>query len=405
MPPFEQQCLVSRGMALLIVSVVLTYCACNGPEQRADLHETVRFATFNASLNRRSAGTLIEDLKTPDHEQARKIAEIIQRVRPDVILINEFDYDPDGVAARLFQENYLGVSQNGQRPLEYPYRFLAPVNTGIPSGFDLDNDGKSDGPADAFGFGKFPGQYGMVVYSMYPLDRDRVRTFQSFQWKDMPDAMLPIDPVDGEPYFNNEKLQALRLSSKSHWDILLDVEGQEIHFLVCHPTPPVFDGPEDRNGRRNHDEIRLFADYVDPTRSGYIYDDQGNRGGLAAGTHFVIAGDMNADPLDGDSVAGAALQLTRHPLIHVRSAPKRVGWNQATFSDAHANANHKSDPAHDTADFGRNGNLRVDYLLPSRNLVVSASGIFWPSNGEEGSELLVASDHRLVWLDINGSWR
>jgi hypothetical protein len=72
--------------------------------------ETVRFATFNASLNRNAAGQLIGDLTTPNNEQARTVAEIIQRVRPDVLLINEFDFDdlgPGGasVAARLFRQS------------------------------------------------------------------------------------------------------------------------------------------------------------------------------------------------------------------------------------------------------------------------------------------------------------
>ncbi len=77
----------------------------------------VRFATFNPSLNRFNAGDLINDLFTPNNAQARAVAEIIQRTRPDVLLINEFDFDPNGTAAVLFQENYLGVSQNGAEPI------------------------------------------------------------------------------------------------------------------------------------------------------------------------------------------------------------------------------------------------------------------------------------------------
>ena len=47
--------------------------------------------------------------------------------------------------------------------------------------------------------------------------------------------------------------------------------AETVHFLVSHPTPPVFDGPEDRNGPRNYDEIRFWADYS-PRTGGYIYD-------------------------------------------------------------------------------------------------------------------------------------
>ncbi len=225
---------------------------------------SARFATFNASLNRAVEGELVADLSTPDDVQAQAVAEVIQRVRPDVLLINEFDFDAEGLAARLFQQNYLSVGHNGARPIAYRYRFVAPSNTGIPSGFDLDNNGAVGGPNDAFGFGAYPGQFGMAVYSRYPILRHHVRTFQHFLWKDMPGALLPDDPATPAPadWYSAEELAVFRLSSKSHWDVPVLVGGKVIHTLVSHPTPPVFDGPEDRNGTRNHDEIRLWADYV-----------------------------------------------------------------------------------------------------------------------------------------------
>ena len=46
--------------------------------------EKIRFATFNTSLNRPAAGELRDELKEGTSEQARKVAEILQRVRPDV---------------------------------------------------------------------------------------------------------------------------------------------------------------------------------------------------------------------------------------------------------------------------------------------------------------------------------
>jgi Endonuclease/Exonuclease/phosphatase family/Divergent InlB B-repeat domain len=152
----------------------------------------IRFATFNASLNRNSAGQLESDLSAPDNLQAQTVAEIIQRTRPDVLLINEFDFVENGLAARLFQDNYLSVSQNGAKPIEYEYFFVAPSNTGIPSGFDLNNNGSVGGPDDAFGFRSFPGQFGMVVYSRYPISYDDIRTFQLFLWKDMPGHCYPM---------------------------------------------------------------------------------------------------------------------------------------------------------------------------------------------------------------------
>jgi hypothetical protein len=371
---------------------------------------SARFATFNASLNRAAAGELVADLSTPDDVQAQAVAEVIQRVRPDVLLINEFDFDAAGSAARLFQRNYLSVGRNGARPISYRYRFVAPSNTGIPSGFDLDNNGIVGGPNDAFGFGAYPGQFGMAVFSRYPILRHRVRTFQLFLWKDMPGALLPDDPATPAPadWYSPAELAVFRLSSKSHWDLPVLIGGRVIHALVSHPTPPVFDGPEDRNGTRNHDEIRLWSDYVLSSRSGYIYDDQGRQGGLKPGARFVIMGDQNADPLDGDSVAGAAQQLLDNPRVNTSLTPTSPGGPEQAALQGGANLTHRGDPAFDTADFvdvPGPGNLRVDYVLPSRNLRMLAGAVFWPASSDPLFRLVgvfpfPTSDHRLVWVDV-----
>jgi hypothetical protein len=371
---------------------------------------SARFATFNASLNRAADGELVADLSTPDDVQAQAVAEVIQRVRPDVLLINEFDFDAEGLAARLFQRNYLSVGHNGARPISYLYRFVAPSNTGIPSGFDLDNNGSVGGPNDAFGFGGFPGQFGMAVFSRYPILRDDIRTFQRFLWKDMPGALLPDDPATpaAADWYSPEELAVFRLSSKSHWDLPVLVDGKVIHTLVSHPTPPVFDGPEDRNGTRNHDEIRLWSDYVLPSRSSYIYDDQGERGGLKPGARFVIMGDQNSDPLDGDSVPGAAQQLLENPRVNATRTPASPGGPEQAALQGGANLTQRGDPAFDTADFldvPGPGNLRADYVLPSKNLRILDGAVFWPLSTDPlfrlvGTFPFPTSDHRLVWVDV-----
>lgn len=379
----------------------------------------VRFATYNLSLNRPAQGMLREHLASPGvddvyRRQARNVAEVIQRAQPDVVLINEFDYDPE--AARLFAENFLAVSQNGAPAQDYPYRFIAPSNTGIASGFDLNNNGVIDTTPgdnsygdDSLGFGWFPGQYGMVVYSKYPIDLESVRTFQLFKWRDMPGNLMPV------PFYSPEEQAILRLSSKSHWDVPIDVGEKTVHFLVSHPTPPVFDGPEDRNGRRNHDEIRFWADYVTPAKSSYIYDDEGQRDGLKPGESFVIAGDQNSDPLDGDSIPGAIQQLTEHPLVNTQVTPASAGAVEATALQGGANLTHRSDPRFDTADFSdaAPGNLHADYVLPRKNLKIADAGVFWPVLADPLSRLtgvfdpqwlpvggFPTSDHRLVWVDL-----
>lgn len=393
----------------VVVAVALTMLPISVSGQPNGPGSEIRFATFNASLNRNNAGDLAEELASPGSAQPDVIAEIIQRVRPDVLLINEFDFDPDALAD--FQANYLEVAHGSAGPIVYPYSYIAPSNTGIYSGFDLDNSGGAGDflPNDSFGFGFFPGQFGMAVLSMYPIDFDGVRTFQNFLWKDMPGALLPDDPATPEPadWYSDEELEVFRLSSKSHWDVPIEIGGSTVHFLVSHPTPPVFDGDEDRNGTRNFDEIRFWADYIHPARSGYIYDDDGNFGGLAAADLFVIAGDQNSDPLDGDSIPGAIQQLLENPKVNTKMTPASLGAVEQSALQGGANDDHLSDPAHDTADFadGAPGNLRADYVLPRKSMKITDSGVFWPESTDPlfslvGTFPFPSSDHRLVWVDV-----
>jgi Endonuclease/Exonuclease/phosphatase family len=393
----------------LVAASIAVLVPLAGPAQAQDDRDTVRFATFNASLNRNFAGQLRADLSTPGNAQAATVAEIIQRVRPEVLLINEFDFDP--IAADLFRTNYLEVSHNGAEPIRYDHLFIAPSNTGIPSGFDLNNNGVIGGPDDAFGFGFFPGQFGMLVLSQHPIDTADIRTFQHFLWKDMPGALLPDDPATPAPadWYSAEELDVFRLSSKSHWDVPILVDGKTVHFLVSHPTPPVFDGPEDRNGTRNFDEIRFWADYITPgTSARYIYDDEGQSGGLQPGASFVIAGDQNSDPLDGDSIPGAIQQLIEHPRVNTKLTPDSEGAVEQSALQGGANLTHLSDPRFDTADFADTapGNLRADYVLPSKNLRIDDAAVFWPLSTDPlfrlvGTFPFPSSDHRLVWVDVS----
>ena len=363
-----------------------------------------RFATFNTALSRQHAGELISDLFTQNNTQARAIAEIIQRTKPHVLVLQEFDYDLQGTALSLFQKNYLAVSQNQAKPIDYPYTYLVPSNAGTPTGMDMDNDGSIHSPSDAFGFGFFEGQYASVVLSQYPIQTEEIRTFQYFLWKDMPNAKLPIHPRTGEPWYCDEKLAILRLSSKNHVDIPISFPEATVHILSAHPTPPTFDGREKRNALRNHDEIRFLADYLQPETSSYIYDDNGKKGGLQDGDYFVVMGDLNADPHYGDSIDNAIMQLLQHPKIHTDiQGGYFIPFSCGGEEYSKLKASHAS-----TASWG----LRVDYVLPSDNVKIWDSRVFWPVRKDPLSYLVkqietyrnqkkdISSDHRLVWLDV-----
>ncbi|HEY4582751.1 MAG TPA: endonuclease/exonuclease/phosphatase family protein [Lysobacter sp.] len=400
--------------AALLVAALLLLAACVRVRTHGDRDAwardtlangpaALRIATYNTSLNDDRAGGLVARLQAGD-ANARKVAAVLQRVRPDIVLLNEFDYDEAHRAAELFQQRYLGVPQaGGGEALRYPYRYLAPVNTGVPSGHDLDRNGRVGGAGrdagnDAWGFGLHPGQYGMLVLSRYPVASGDVRTFRHFRWKDLPGARAPRDPETGEAWYAPEAWARFPLSSKSHWDVPVQTPMGRIHVLAAHPTPPVFDGAENRNGLRNHDEIRFWAEYLTPGDKRWLCDDDGRCGGLPADAAFVMLGDYNADPVDGDGEPGAIAQVLAHPRVNVAVVPTSQG---AAERAADYGFPRRGDVATHTGDFGPGtGTLRLDYVLPSRNLPVRGGGVFWPKRGEPGSELLDASDHHPVWLDI-----
>lgn len=376
------------------------FCALFLSEMRViavEITDPIRVATYNIFELSREKLDQVDDKGQGTHPQLKKAAEILQIVRPDIVLINEMDYDFNTANnAHMFLKRYLAVGQGGQKPLVFPHIFFESVNTGVPSGIDLNNDGKTDGPEDAFGFGKYPGQYGMALYSRFPIVTKEARTFRNFLWKAMPGNLIP-DGKDGRPvFYSSKQIEIMRLSSKSHWDVPVRIQNQTIHLLCSHPTPPVFDGPEDRNGRRNHDEIRLWADYLTGgERASYIKDDKGNSDGLDSASSFILLGDLNAEPVRGDLVNQKRVTdlFLKHPRIQ-DPRPRSKGSMEAAGPEL---PDYKPFRTHS---FGR-----LDYVLPSKDLVVHRSGLFWPTASEPHRALMEgpnpASDHRLVWLDFD----
>jgi hypothetical protein len=247
----------------------------------------------------------------------------------------------------------------------------------------------------------------MVVLSKYPIDRNKIKTFREARWQDMMSNRIPID------HYTDNALKRLRLSSKTHAIVPVSIGYKTLELMISHPTPPVFDGPEDRNGRRNYDEIGLWRTYLTnsfPSKHPSTFprvDGSQHLGRYPLGDdapNFVILGDLNADPNDGESRPGAIHQLLFGLFVNGEVIPTSEGGVEAAQQQGGKNLTHRSDPAADTADFAEDdrgpGNLRVDYVLPSIHLDVANSGVYWPTRNSKRSYLNEASDHKLVWIDL-----
>lgn len=374
---------MARSQTVIVFLVVLLSLAGGvaAADTIADPAEvaTLRVASFNVSLYGQAAGELQARLAAGDDPQAMALAAIVQTVRPDILLVNEIDFDPNSSTTRLLANQYFAVGRDGLRGIEYPFVMAFATNTGVDSALDLNGNGRLKDPEDSWGYGVYPGQYAMAVFSRYPIQSDNLRTFQQMLWSDLPDALRPQFP-DGSFYHSDSVWHSLRLSSKNHIDLPIQVGNHTLHLLASHPTPPVFDGLEDRNGCRNHDEILFWEHYLN--QSDRLVDDQGKRGGLEPQASFVIVGDLNSDPATGDS----RQQAIRMLLAHHRVQDPHPTW--------------AGDTNVATADFGRTGQMRVDYVLPSHDLTVTAAHVFWPMDADRGANWLSASDHRLVWIDV-----
>ncbi|WP_239031906.1 endonuclease/exonuclease/phosphatase family protein [Paroceanicella profunda] len=354
-------------------------------------------AVYNVALSRRGAGVLWRDLdRVRDGRgdaQIEALLQVIPRLGADVLVLTEFDHDPEGQALGAFTALLQAPPGADAPAIAYPHRFAGPVNSGQPSGIDLDGDGRTDGRADAWGFGAFPGQKGMAVLSRFPLGP--VTGFRGLRWRALPGHHLPLRE-DGTPFPSEAAQAAMRLSSRAHWVVPVQLPGGVAELLVSHASAPVFDDAHDLNGRRNADEIRFWQLWLDGT--GFRADS--GETVVRGPAPVLLAGTLNADPFDGAGAQEAIAALLAHPALQ---DPGPEGPGGVAAAGQGANAAHRGPPARDTADFRDTpapGNLRVDYLLPDARFTVTASGVWWPAEGEEAALLAAASDHRPVWVDL-----
>lgn len=330
--------------------------------------ETFRMAVWNVELTRQGPGLLLRDIRSGNDPQVEAVAAGLVALEATAILLTSFDYDRDRRALGALADRLAAAG------LPYPHRFALRPNTGTATGLDLDGDGRSGGPRDAQGWGRFAGEGGMAILSRLPVDEGAVLDHSTRLWRDLPGAIPPPMP--------SEVAEVQRLSTTGHWEVpLILPDGRRLTLLAFHASPPVFDGPEDRNGRRNHDEAAFWLHRL----AGAF--------GPPPAAPFILLGTSNLDPADGEGRREAIAALLAHPALQ-DPAPRG--------SSGRVEPGHTGDPALDTALFDpRPGGLRVEVLLPSADLAVAGAGILWPPDSDPmAATWATASRHRPVWTDL-----
>ena len=209
----------------------------------------------------------------------------------------------------------------------------------------MDGDGRKGGPRDAQGFGYFSGQGGQAILSRYPLTL--IQDKSDVLWRDAVDSLIVSNDSVGA---------AQRLSSTAHWAVRANIGKARLTLLTLAATPPIFDGPEDRNGRRNHDEVLLWYHILNDPEGAFAED------------RVVLLGNFNLDPERGAGLRQAAARVLDHPKLQDPL------------------------PSQTTVSWERSGDMRMSYVLPDRALQVSKAQVMPPTSE--------AGPHRLVWVDL-----
>lgn len=317
---------------------VLFGCISAAPTQA----EPLRLASFHSDLSGRGPGLILRDILRQD-DQVLATIEVIAAINPDILALQDIDYDGNHLALSALAE-----------ALGYPHFLTLRPNSGLLTGLDLDGDGRTDGPQDAHGYGRFSGQGGMALLARYPFGQ--VQEFSEVLWADLPgNRANGVNPAAALP--------VLRLHSVGAWEVEVQAPNGPLHVLMSHATTPVFDGPEDRNGLRNADETRFWLLYLD----------------TSAPPHFAYMGTLNVDPFGGEGLRAPLQELLLHPTLQdpLPNLPT-ADWDDPTPGD-----------------------LRVDYLLPSSTLTVIDAGVLWPTDGPLVEAVQDASDHRIIWVDVD----
>lgn len=332
--------------------------------------EPLRLATWNPELTRAGPGLLLRDILSGDDPQVTAVVAVIAALDADVLLLTGVDWDHAQVALAALSDRLAAAGA------PYPHRLALRPNTGMATGLDLNGDGRTGTPDDAQGWGRFAGSGGMALLSRLPLDAPA--DLSTLLWRDLPGAIPPPMPPG--------VAAVQRLPTTGHWIVPVTLPGgTRLTLLAFHAAPPVFDGPEDRNGRRNHDEAALWSRLLD--------------GALpipAPAPPFAVLGQPNLDPVDGEGRHDALRTLLADPRLQDPAPRGTHGRAQQPGQSG--------DPAQDTALFPPPGpgGLRLSIVLPSADLTIAASGVLWPADTDPlAATLAQAGRHRPVWVDVS----
>lgn len=349
-------------------------------------------------------------------QQMQSVKFILNQLKPDILSVNEIQYDLPGVP----NEKFTSIGKNIDFfALEIfnnqlKNRIYFPANTGEnalrnANGEYVRNPDilERNKYCDPVNFGMFPAQYSTAALTKFEVIS--VKQFNLIPWKEFNpsiDLSLYLDER-GQPLSNN-----MPLFDKNFTDVTLLIQGHTVHLLLLHTVPAFgFGNPKTPNFARNRDQLLFLKWYLGHDTGLPVSNLTIER--LTHQDSFIALGDWNVDITDENESANVLQSLGK--LYH-------YAINQYI-------------PTHRGQDLLQDDFVKqIDYILLSNDIDIKNSGVFTPSaqiekigcNDEiaikEGFILVkiknnnqicsylveenyyhskMASDHLAVWADID----
>ncbi|MBL7671135.1 MAG: hypothetical protein JNM39_11690 [Bdellovibrionaceae bacterium] len=359
------------------------------------------------------------------NSQVAAAVSVLRKLNPDFLSINEMQFDLPGIPSASFQshgENSMGMMN--LLSLGWPQISIGfgPSNTGtlakkIPNTDNYTTNSLRRELADPVNFGVFPAEYSVAGATRFPVG---ARLFvQDLKWRDFrPDRDLSkFKDAAGNALDPNK----IELFDKNFMDMVVKIEGRDVHFILLH-TVPVHDFGKDGspNSVRNADQLSFLEWYL-TGKTDFVPPDSLPVKPLEPGALFVAMGDWNVDVRDKNLPGALVLQ---------RLFDKTNLWMDPSQLDfTYESQSFYVPPYQD----------QLDYIITSKStgLVIKKGGVYAPFAREnrgcslpeepksqgpefvivaytdkqskekcfaevssEYAEIKTASDHRPVWLDL-----
>lgn len=322
------------------------------------------------------------------NKQTVRAASIVKNLAPDLISINEMQYDKKDVPTKGLP----GTGQNMKRFLaiidpattaDWQYTF-GEGNTGKKAIKQTDgnyaenpNAPASRALADQVNFGTFPGQYSTGFATKFPIKNRLINN--KIRWQDW-DKSFP---------FANHALPdgttlppTMSLFDKNFNDSEVDIGGKLIHFITYH-TVPAFDfgSASNTNVLRNQAQLEFLEWYLlgscEPanTNSQVKQCKRGIRP-LTTADSFIAVGDLNVDY--NSTSPGAA--VIKRLLTNTRTQDFRAENPDPQFQKDPVTGKSHITYMSDGVDLGKlQSNL--DYFIVSKDLQVVDAKVAVPETG------------------------